>query len=201
MEDGINQNTVHGNFVNQRLLKPVHDWLMAVLRKLPTDGTFKRHPYPIGQTCCHCFDLKSATDRRPLCLMFEVMCHLFDRSFASEMVNSALETHIFCVPLVPYFFLFLLNLKWYASSGSFGATPTYPPKTWGWTVLNAFQAEETENTPPIPGTQLTESGRSGPGSKEGGKLFASSSSFQDLAAGHFHRLSSLIVLTLGIAAS
>lgn len=56
-------------------------------------------------------------------------------------------------------------------------------KTLGWTVLNAFQAEETENTPPIPGTQLTESGRSGLGSKEGGKLFASSSSFQDLAAG------------------
>jgi len=126
MEDGINQNTVHGNFVNQRLLKPVHDWLMAVLRKLPTDGTFKRHPCPIGQTCCHCFDLKSATDRWPLCLMFEVMCHLFDRSFASEMVNSALETHIFCVPLVPYFLVFLLNLKWYASSGSFGATLLLP---------------------------------------------------------------------------
>ena len=99
---------------------------MAVLRKLPTDGTFKRHPYPIGQTCCHCFDLKSATDRWPLCLMFEVMCHLFDRSFASEMVNSALETHIFCVPLVPYFLVFLLNLKWYASSGSFGATLLLP---------------------------------------------------------------------------
>jgi hypothetical protein len=26
-----------GNYVNQRLLKPVHDWLMRVLKSLPTD--------------------------------------------------------------------------------------------------------------------------------------------------------------------
>lgn len=29
-----------GNYVNQRLLRPVHEWLCAVLRRLPTDGTF-----------------------------------------------------------------------------------------------------------------------------------------------------------------
>ena len=29
-----------GNYVNQRLLKPVHDWLMSVLRLIPMDGTF-----------------------------------------------------------------------------------------------------------------------------------------------------------------
>lgn len=31
-----------GNYVNQRLLKPVHDWLMSVLRHLPMDGTFNQ---------------------------------------------------------------------------------------------------------------------------------------------------------------
>jgi len=29
-----------GNYINQRLLRPVHDWLMQVLVKLPMDGTF-----------------------------------------------------------------------------------------------------------------------------------------------------------------
>ena len=30
-----------GNYLNQRLLKPLHDWLMQVLRRLPMDGTFQ----------------------------------------------------------------------------------------------------------------------------------------------------------------
>lgn len=29
-----------GNFINQRLLSPVHDWLAQVLKALPMDGTF-----------------------------------------------------------------------------------------------------------------------------------------------------------------
>lgn len=29
-----------GNSMNQRLLSPVHDWLMNVLKRLPMDGTF-----------------------------------------------------------------------------------------------------------------------------------------------------------------
>lgn len=29
-----------GNWVNQRLLSPVHDWLANVLKKIPMDGTF-----------------------------------------------------------------------------------------------------------------------------------------------------------------
>lgn len=31
-----------GNYVNQRLLRPVHDWCASVLRTLPTDGTFNQ---------------------------------------------------------------------------------------------------------------------------------------------------------------
>ncbi|KAH7657964.1 RNA-dependent RNA polymerase mitoviral protein [Dioscorea alata] len=31
-----------GNYVNQRLLRPVHDWLMRLLREIPIDGTFNQ---------------------------------------------------------------------------------------------------------------------------------------------------------------
>ena len=31
-----------GNYVNQRLLRPVHDWLMRLLREIPMDGTFNQ---------------------------------------------------------------------------------------------------------------------------------------------------------------
>ncbi len=104
----IEQGTKRGvfaiaNYINQRLLKPIMDWLQKVLRPLPMDGTFnQQRPLDrlIGSTCCHCFDLKSATDRWPLSLMFEVMCHMFDRRFAPGVVNSALGANIFDVPFV-----------------------------------------------------------------------------------------------------
>lgn len=35
-----------GNYINQRLLRSYHDWLMAVLRRIPCDGTFKRVLWP-----------------------------------------------------------------------------------------------------------------------------------------------------------
>lgn len=31
-----------GKYVNQRLLRPVHDWAMSVLRSIPQDGTFNQ---------------------------------------------------------------------------------------------------------------------------------------------------------------
>jgi hypothetical protein len=88
-----------GNYVNQRLLKPVHDLLMASY--CATDGTFNQErPLDrlIGSSCCHCFDLKSES-ATPF-LMFEIFCHMFDRSFASAVVNSALGTNIFYVSFV-----------------------------------------------------------------------------------------------------
>jgi len=45
-------------------------------------------------------DLKSATDRWPLLLLFELMQSLFDRSFASSVVNSTLGTNVFDVTFV-----------------------------------------------------------------------------------------------------
>jgi hypothetical protein len=92
-----------GNYVNQRLLKPVHDWLMEVLKMIPMDGTFDQEkPLDrlVGQRICYSFDLKSATDRWPLYFLFEVMQVCFDRSFASAVVNSALAYNIFDVPFV-----------------------------------------------------------------------------------------------------
>lgn len=45
-------------------------------------------------------DLKSATDRWPLLLLFELMQSLFDRSFASSLVNSTLGTNVFDIAFV-----------------------------------------------------------------------------------------------------
>jgi len=87
-----------GNYGNQRLLRPVHDWLMAVLRRLPCDGTFDQYrPLDrlVGEAVCYSFDLKSATDRWPLVLLFEVIQTCFDRSFAYSVVNSALASKSF----------------------------------------------------------------------------------------------------------
>lgn len=92
-----------GNYVNQRLLRPVHDWAMDVLKSVPMDGTFnqtKPLSYLKGRSECFSYDLSSATDRRPLQIMFEIFQFLFDRSFASAVVNSALATNIFQVPFV-----------------------------------------------------------------------------------------------------
>lgn len=92
-----------GNYVNQRLLRPVHDWVMFILRNLETDGTYNQHA-PLhrlkGHMKCFSYDLSSATDRWPLLIMFETFQTLFDRSFASAVVNSCLATNIFQVPFV-----------------------------------------------------------------------------------------------------
>lgn len=80
---------------------------MNVLSKIPMDGTFDQtSPLDrlVGNKTAYSFDLKSATDtplnKGPLVFMFEIMQLLFDRSFASSVVNSALATNIFEVPFV-----------------------------------------------------------------------------------------------------
>ena len=45
-------------------------------------------------------DLKADTDRWPLLFMFELFQALFDRSFASAAINSALATNIFIVSFI-----------------------------------------------------------------------------------------------------
>lgn len=70
-----------GNYVNQRLLKPVHQWFASVLRRVPMDGTFNQTAPLIRlvpSKTCFSYDLKSATDRWPLVFMFETMALLID---------------------------------------------------------------------------------------------------------------------------
>lgn len=92
-----------GNYVCQRLLQPVHSFLMNVLRRLPSDGTFHQVK-PLenirSREYYYSYDLSSATDRMPLRILFYVMQCLFGRSFASAVVNSTLACHIFEVPFV-----------------------------------------------------------------------------------------------------
>ena len=54
----------------------------------------------VGSKVCFSFDLKAATERWPLLFLFEVLQTLFDRSFASSVVNSTLACNIFDVPFV-----------------------------------------------------------------------------------------------------
>lgn len=89
--------------LNQRLLKPVYDWLMQVLRKIPMDGTFHQHkPLDrlVGNQTSYSFDLKSATDRWPVFFLFEVFKVCFGQPFASSVVNSALAFNFCEVPFV-----------------------------------------------------------------------------------------------------
>lgn len=77
--------------------------MAEVLRRLPQDGTFNQtQPFDrlVGSRHSFSFDLKSATDRWPLVFLFEVVQYLFDRSFASSVVNSAFACNIFEVPFV-----------------------------------------------------------------------------------------------------
>lgn len=74
-----------GNYINQRLLYPLHKWLMTQLRQLPMDGTFHQTaPLELlkGESKCFSFYLW------PQILLFETIQALFDRSFASSAVNS-----------------------------------------------------------------------------------------------------------------
>lgn len=53
-----------GNYVNQRLLKPIHDWLAEVLKTIPMDGTFNQEqPLDrlVGNRLVYSFDLTAAT--------------------------------------------------------------------------------------------------------------------------------------------
>lgn len=63
-----------GNYLKQRLLRPVHDWGMSVLHRIPQDGTFDqlRPIYRLARVKpinIYSFDLKSATDRWPLVII------------------------------------------------------------------------------------------------------------------------------------
>lgn len=92
-----------GNYVCQRLLQPIHHWLMAVLRGLPTDGTFNQSApllRLVNRKKYFCYDLTAATDRMPLKVLFHTMASMLGSKFASSTVNSTLALHTFEVPFV-----------------------------------------------------------------------------------------------------
>lgn len=75
-----------------------------MLSSIPMDGTFNQTA-PLDRLrgidgTVYSFDLKSATDRWPLLLLFELVQCLFDRSFASSVVNSTLGTNVFDIAFV-----------------------------------------------------------------------------------------------------
>lgn len=58
-----------GNYVNQRLLKPVHLWFASVLRSIQMDGTFNQtKPLVrlVPSYTCFSYDLKSAYGSWPI---------------------------------------------------------------------------------------------------------------------------------------
>lgn len=67
----------------QTVLKPIHDYLMKVLKKFPCDGTFSHHLIAkrvrkfTRTGPLNCYDLKAATDRMPVDLQVKVLENLF----------------------------------------------------------------------------------------------------------------------------
>ena len=89
-----------GNHIKQRLCYPYHKWLMQILRRLPTDGTFDQtRPLDrlVGCSAAYSFDLKSATDRWPLPVMFALVSLLLGPTTASSFVQAALSYNTFVV--------------------------------------------------------------------------------------------------------
>jgi len=105
--DGKRRILAIGNYVKQRLLRPIHDWAMKILSKLPSDGTFDQEA-PIRRLRdlrlrnLYSFDLKSATDRWPLSVIHDLMSMMWGPSMASSIVNGTLGLNTFLLgkPLV-----------------------------------------------------------------------------------------------------
>lgn len=92
VESGAGRRRVFavGNYVNQRLLRPLHNWLMEALGDLKTDGTFNQSaPLDrlVGAKKIYSIDLKAATDRWPLLIQLDLLKSLFGHEFADEVGN------------------------------------------------------------------------------------------------------------------
>lgn len=90
------------NYIKQRLLYPVHQWAMRVLSSIPMDGTFDQvrpllYLKSKRKDIVFSFDLKSATDRWPLSVIYTTFEILWGSVLASAVVNSALGLNTFLV--------------------------------------------------------------------------------------------------------
>lgn len=101
-----------GNAIKQRLLKPVHHWLMQVLKGIPMDGTFHQSAplyrllYKNSYDSC---DLSAATDRMPLRVFHQVMQSFWGSEFSGACVNSTLALNTLEVGFSTYGFPFPLR--------------------------------------------------------------------------------------------
>jgi len=80
-----------GNYVKQRILKPVHDWAAAVLKRLVNDGTFDQAAplrWVKGYRDVYSYDLSSATDRWPLAIIDMIV----EGSFGPQLSTSVMAT-------------------------------------------------------------------------------------------------------------
>ncbi|KAF8364959.1 hypothetical protein HHK36_031403 (mitochondrion) [Tetracentron sinense] len=89
-----------GNAIKQSLLRPFHEWFMKILKAIPMDGTFAQSA-PLenlrGLSNLYSFDLKSATDRWSLELLFRLVACLFPPNLAASLVQSTLGFNSFFV--------------------------------------------------------------------------------------------------------
>jgi len=88
-----------GNYINQRLLYPFHQWLASVLRLIPMDGTFDQTA-PLDRLAgspgtAYSIDLKAATDRWPFTLMACMTASLFGEEFATAATEYTLRHNTF----------------------------------------------------------------------------------------------------------
>lgn len=78
-----------GDFWSQNLLRPIHDKIMSILKKMVTDGTYDQDDQ-VGRISreslghkTFSYDLSSATDRFPVKLQEILLSHMFGEEMAS----------------------------------------------------------------------------------------------------------------------
>lgn len=80
--------------LTQWVMRPLHDYLFKILKKIAMDGTFNQEQ-PLGNIPEGCplysFDLSSATDRLPLSLQKRLVSELFGDSFGSLWASLLVE--------------------------------------------------------------------------------------------------------------
>jgi hypothetical protein len=91
-----------GNYFVQRVLLPVHNWLMQVLKEIPEDGTHRQSnaaklvkSWTSKGLQPYCFDMTSATDRMPVNLQFMVF-YLLKQPWSEEWFNIMNNAKSYC---------------------------------------------------------------------------------------------------------
>lgn len=93
------------DYWTQRLMSPVHDWMMEILSHLPTDGTFRQEEateqvarrFRITREHAYSIDLKSATDLIPIEL-YEAVFNGIWRADTVSLWKNLLTDRWFLIP-------------------------------------------------------------------------------------------------------